>query len=126
MVADAPRFADVAGEFEAFMDGAIFVAHNVNFDYGFVPREFARIGRGFRYPRLCTCSSMRKFFPGLPSYSLAELAGPFGIPAPGVITARCATPKPRRNYCSSSTKSAVRCWRNIALRSARRYGSIAA
>ncbi len=80
MVADAPLFADVAGEFEAFMEGSIFVAHNVSFDYGFVSREFTRIGRGFRYPKLCTCSSMRKFYPGLPSYSLGELCRQFGIP----------------------------------------------
>jgi len=80
MVTDAPLFADVAGEFEAFMEGSIFVAHNVSFDYGFVSREFTRIGRGFRYPKLCTCSSMRKFYPGLPSYSLGELCRQFGIP----------------------------------------------
>jgi DNA polymerase-3 subunit epsilon len=79
MVADAPLFADVAGDFEGFMQDAIFVAHNVNFDYGFISREFARLGRGFRYPKLCTCSSMRRFYPGLPSYSLGELCRQFGI-----------------------------------------------
>ena len=79
MVADAPLFADVAGDLEGFMEDAIFVAHNVNFDYGFVSREFGRLGRRFRYPKLCTCSSMRKFYPGLPSYSLGELCRQFGI-----------------------------------------------
>ena len=79
MVSDAPLFANIAAEFEAFMDGAIFVAHNVNFDYGFVGREYARIGRNFRYPKLCTCASMRRFYPGRKSYSLANLCRDFGI-----------------------------------------------
>ena len=80
MVADAPYFVDIADEFETFMQEAIFVAHNVDFDYGFISREFARIGRTFRYPRLCTCASMRKLYPGHKSYSLAALSRTFDIP----------------------------------------------
>jgi DNA polymerase-3 subunit epsilon len=80
MVAGAPLFADVAGDFERFMDGAIFVAHNVNFDYGFIEREYARIGREFRYPKLCTCVAMRKHYPGHDSYSLAALCRQYDIP----------------------------------------------
>jgi DNA polymerase-3 subunit epsilon len=80
MVAKAPCFADVADEFEAFMNGAIFVAHNVEFDYGFIAAEFARIGRSFRYPKLCTCSSMRRLYPGHRSYSLASLCRAYDIP----------------------------------------------
>ncbi|MDH5344582.1 MAG: exonuclease domain-containing protein, partial [Gammaproteobacteria bacterium] len=45
MVEGAPYFADVADDFEAFMRDAIFVAHNVEFDYGFIAAEFARLGR---------------------------------------------------------------------------------
>jgi DNA polymerase-3 subunit epsilon len=80
MVEDAPCFSDIADEFEEFMRGAIFVAHNVEFDYGFISREFGRLGRGFRYPRLCTCASMRKLYPGQRSYSLAALAEAYDIP----------------------------------------------
>jgi DNA polymerase-3 subunit epsilon len=80
MVAGAPYFVDVADNFEAFMQDAIFVAHNVDFDYGFISREFARIGRPFRYPKLCTCASMRKLYPGHRSYSLASLARAYDIP----------------------------------------------
>ena len=79
MVADAPLFADVADDFEAFMQDAIFVAHNVDFDYGFVAREFKRLGKKFRYPKLCTCASMRKLYPGHKSYSLAALCENYGI-----------------------------------------------
>ena len=80
MVEDAPYFADIADEFEAFMGDAIFVAHNVEFDYGFIASEFSRIGRSFRYPKLCTCASMRKLYPGQRSYSLASLCRNFDIP----------------------------------------------
>ena len=80
MVANAPYFADIADEFEAFLDGSIFVAHNVAFDYGFIGREFRRIGRAFRYPKLCTCASMRRLYPGHRSYSLAALCREYAIP----------------------------------------------
>jgi DNA polymerase-3 subunit epsilon len=80
MVANAPRFAELADDFAAFMGDAIFVAHNVNFDYGFVSREYARLGRPFRHPKLCTCASMRKLWPGGDSYSLAALCQRFDIP----------------------------------------------
>ena len=79
MVADAPVFSDIADEFEAFMQDAIFVAHNVDFDYGFIAREFKRLGRPFRHPKLCTCSSMRKLYSGHKSYSLAALCENYGI-----------------------------------------------
>ena len=79
MVADAPPFADIADDYAAFMGDAIFVAHNVNFDYGFVSREYARLGRRFRHAKLCTCASMRKLYPGLSSYSLGALCRQFDI-----------------------------------------------
>ncbi len=79
MVMTAPYFVDVADEFERFLEGAIFVAHNVEFDYGFIAREFKRLGRAFRMPKLCTCSSMRRLYPGRKSYSLANLCRDFHI-----------------------------------------------
>jgi DNA polymerase III subunit epsilon len=89
MVEDAPYFADIADEFEEFMQGSIFVAHNVEFDYGFISREFGRLGRKFRYPRLCTCASMRRLYPGQRSYSLAALTEAYDIPLPNHHRALC-------------------------------------
>ncbi len=40
-----PRFADIAGEFLAFTEGAKLIAHNAGFDMGFLNQELARIGR---------------------------------------------------------------------------------
>src|SRR5688572_22078340 len=43
MVATAPRFYEIAREVVQLTDGCIFVAHNVNFDYGFLRGEFKRL-----------------------------------------------------------------------------------
>lgn len=79
MVADAPIFAEIADELESFTEGCIFVAHNVNFDYGFIRHEYDRLDRSYRRPKVCTCADMRKAVPGLRSYSLANLTRHFGI-----------------------------------------------
>ncbi|MBT9372804.1 DNA polymerase III subunit epsilon [Rhizobium sp. CSW-27] len=41
---DKPSFAEVAQDLVAFFDGAKWVAHNANFDMGFINAEFARLG----------------------------------------------------------------------------------
>lgn len=79
MVADAPAFEAVAHEIDRFTYGAIFVAHNVNFDYGFIHRAMGQAGLPFSRPKLCTARLSRKVFPGLRSYSLGRLCEHFGI-----------------------------------------------
>lgn len=79
MVADAPRFYEVAKQIVQMTEGAIFVAHNVSFDYSFVREEFARLGYAFSRKQLCTVRLSRQVFPGLPSYSLSNLKRHFGI-----------------------------------------------
>ncbi|MFC4698726.1 exonuclease domain-containing protein [Glaciecola siphonariae] len=79
MVQDAPIFAELAEQIDAFTEGCIFVAHNVNFDYGFIKEEFSRIERFWRRPKLCTVQQMRRYYKGLPSYSLANLTRHFDI-----------------------------------------------
>ena len=80
MVANAPRFVDVADTIADFIGDRVFVAHNVGFDYRFLRFEFERLGRSFRSPKMCTCSGMRRQYPGLRSYSLAALCQTFDIP----------------------------------------------
>ncbi|MFD2255783.1 exonuclease domain-containing protein [Luteolibacter algae] len=89
MVAGAPKFEDVADAFRDFVGNAVFVAHNASFDYGFLRQEFARIGEDFRRPTLCTVVAMRKFFPGLPSYSLGKLTEYFQVPLESHHRALC-------------------------------------
>ncbi|MEG3765574.1 exonuclease domain-containing protein [Alteromonas sp. 14N.309.X.WAT.G.H12] len=79
MVADAPVFAEVADTIDRFTQDCVFVAHNVNFDYGFVRQEFSRLEQSYRRPKLCTVRESRKHFPGLSSYSLAALTHHFDI-----------------------------------------------
>jgi len=79
MVADAPTFADIAGQLAEFLQGAVFVAHNAKFDYGFIRAEFARLEQPFDMPQLCTVVNMRRYYPGLASYSLGNLCTEFEI-----------------------------------------------
>ncbi|HEX2148131.1 MAG TPA: DNA polymerase III subunit epsilon [Pseudorhizobium sp.] len=41
---DKPSFAEVADQIVEFFDGAKWIAHNANFDIGFINAEFDRIG----------------------------------------------------------------------------------
>jgi DNA polymerase-3 subunit epsilon len=79
MVRAAPLFAEVADSFMRFMEDGVFVAHNVNFDYGFIAREYERLDRRFRFPKLCTCAGMRRRFPGHKSYGLGNLCEVYQI-----------------------------------------------
>lgn len=80
MVAQAPKFYEVAKDLVEFTNGAVFVAHNVMFDYNFIKQEFKSLGYDFQRERLCTVRLSRKAFPGLRSYGLGNLCKHFGIP----------------------------------------------
>jgi len=73
MVADAPKFYEVARKIVELTAGRVFVAHNVNFDYKFIKEEFKRLGYNFSRKTLCTVKLARKILPGYPSYSLGKL-----------------------------------------------------
>lgn len=79
MVADAPVFSEIADDFRAFTAGTVFVAHNVRFDYSFIGDEYRRLQQSFHMPTLCSCAQMRKWYPGLKSYSLKNLCERFNI-----------------------------------------------
>ncbi len=79
MVEGAPRFYEVAKDIVRMTENAIFVAHNVRFDYGFLREEFMRLGYSFSRKQLCTVRLSRAAFPGLSSYSLGNLIQHFGI-----------------------------------------------
>lgn len=79
MVEDAPKFYEIAKEVVRITEGAVFVAHNVRFDYGFIREEFKRLGYSYSRKQLCTVRLSRQAFPGLKSYSLGNLIKHFGI-----------------------------------------------
>jgi DNA polymerase III subunit epsilon len=73
MVQDAPRFEEVAEKVYTILQGNIFVAHNVNFDYSFIKSHLEFYGYTLNAKKLCTIRLARQIFPGLPSYSLGNL-----------------------------------------------------
>lgn len=83
MVADAPLFADVAPEVVRITQDAVFVAHNVGFDFNFIKKELGWLGHDFFRRTLCTVRTSRKLIPGYPSYSLGKLCRSLDIPLNG-------------------------------------------
>lgn len=79
MVSNAPVFADIVKPLMAKLAGSIFVAHNVNFDYGFIKKECEMAKVPFKMPKLCTVVESRKAFAGLKSYSLGNLSKHFNL-----------------------------------------------
>ncbi len=79
MVADAPRFFEVAKQVIEFTNDCIFVAHNVAFDYGMLRSEFKQLGYDFRLPHMCTVRASRYVLPGHKSYSLGNISKELGI-----------------------------------------------
>ena len=73
MVADAPVFSEVAEKIYQTLQGCVFVAHSVNFDYSFVKHALQRCGYELNLKKLCTVRLSRKIIPGLPSYSLGKI-----------------------------------------------------
>lgn len=80
MVADAPKFYEVAKQVVELTQDTIFVAHNARFDYSFIREEFKRLGYTYTRKQLCTVRLSRQVFPGLGSYGLSSLCRTFNIP----------------------------------------------
>ncbi|HMH31387.1 MAG TPA: exonuclease domain-containing protein, partial [Puia sp.] len=83
MTAEAPLFEEVAPTIHALLKEAVFVAHNVNFDYSFVKYQLEACGLELDSKKLCTIRLSRKVFPGMPSYSLGNLCRELGIEITG-------------------------------------------
>lgn len=79
MVADAPRFADIADELFDRLDGRLFVAHNARFDHGHLRAAFRRAGLDMRPQVLCTVKLSRRLFPDHRRHSLDHLIERHGL-----------------------------------------------
>ena len=81
-LATQPRFADVAAEFLAFIDGAELVIHNAPFDVGFLDDELKRAGLDCTVAGTCrvldTLALSRKLHPGQRN-SLDALCKRYGV-----------------------------------------------
>lgn len=79
MVKDAPKFYEVARQVVDITKGCVFIAHNVDFDYGFIKEEFKKLNYHYKRKKLCTVQLSRKLLPGKQSYSLGKLCKEIGI-----------------------------------------------
>ncbi len=80
MVAEAPYFDHVAEEVLARLEGRVFVAHNVAFDWAFVSSELTRaLGDAPELVRMCTVRMVRRLVPGLRHRNLDVVTRHFGV-----------------------------------------------
>lgn len=80
MVSGSPTFEEIAAEVFSKLNGRVFVAHNVNFDYSFLKYQLEEAGYHYDASKLCTVRIARKVTPGLRSYSLGNLCSTLNIP----------------------------------------------
>lgn len=79
MLENAPAFKEVAAKIYEMLEGKVFVAHNVHFDFSFIKKELEGCGFSFNAKKLCTVRLTRKLIPGLKSYSLGNVASHFRV-----------------------------------------------
>ncbi len=79
MLVDAPYFEEIQKDLFNFLEGQIFVAHNVQFDYNFIRNSFEKQGVEYNSKRLCTVRLARKLIPEAVGYSLGKITKFFGI-----------------------------------------------
>jgi DNA polymerase-3 subunit epsilon len=82
MLADKPEAKIVLPDFLRFIGDTVLIAHNAPFDVNFINEELSRLGLPLLKNRvLDTRIFAKEVFPGLPKYSLQELAVKFSIEA---------------------------------------------
>ena len=74
MVADAPKIEDILGEFLAFCEGSVMVAHNAAFDVGFIKTVCRRLDIDFNFTWLDTLQLARCLYPELANHRLNNLS----------------------------------------------------
>ncbi len=79
MLEGAPKFFEIAAKIVEITKDTVFVAHNVNFDYSFVKKEFQSLGYKFSLNTLCTLSLSRRLLKSHKSYSLGNICKDLGI-----------------------------------------------
>jgi DNA polymerase III epsilon subunit family exonuclease len=80
MAAGAPVFAEVWPEFKEFCAGTVLLAHNANFDVGFLKVELGQADiKAPAFPVGDTLRLFRKWFPHAESHSLEKLSTELGV-----------------------------------------------
>lgn len=76
---DAPIFEDVQRKIFDTLSDAVFVAHNVRFDYSFLKNEFKRFDQKFSPKHFCTAKLSRSLFPEHTHHNLDSIIERFGF-----------------------------------------------
>lgn len=79
MVADAPRFEDIADALHQRLEDSVIVAHNARFDYSFLKQAFLRCGRSLNSKTLCSVRLSRHFFPEHRHHGLDRIIERLGL-----------------------------------------------
>ena len=79
MVKDALTFEEQIDDFIKFCEGSVMVAHNANFDMGFMKEESKNCGRNFQLPYLDTMVLARCMYKELPNHRLDTLCKHLGV-----------------------------------------------
>ncbi len=79
MVEHAPKIEAVLPEFLEFCKGAVMVAHNAEFDMGFIIKECERQGFDTTFTYVDTIAMARILLPGLASFRLDRVAKAAGV-----------------------------------------------
>lgn len=80
MVEDAPHFFEIAGKIQTLLRDAIFVAHNVLFDLGFLRKEMEEAGYFNVFSNAIDTVELTKILlPESPSYKLSDLSDVLGF-----------------------------------------------
>lgn len=75
----APHFEDIAYQLHQLLDGAIFIAHNVRFDYSYIKRQLQEAGYAFAPKMLCTVRLSRALYPAARGHSLQKIIDRHGL-----------------------------------------------
>lgn len=81
MVRDAPAFREVINEFLGFIGNAVLVAHNAQFDMGFLNYEIGKVYEDCRIgnPSLCTVQLSRRLLPHIENHKLNTVARYYSV-----------------------------------------------
>ncbi len=79
MVANAPQIEEALPKFLEFCGDAVLVAHNADFDIGFVSANAERLGLAFEPTYLDTVALARVLLPHLAKYKLDNVAKALGV-----------------------------------------------
>lgn len=79
MVSKAPLFSELMPKIKEMIQDKIIVAHNVDFDYQMLQREFIEVGDYLNNQKLCTVKASKKVFKDITSFNLGNICSNLGI-----------------------------------------------